>query len=118
MACRRGLTEVVKLLISKGASVDVEDCVSKLNTFLVRKETASLFLILLKNGFVPLGYAIDGGHSDIAVGLINAGAMKQMADAVMFFSQLVCNLKFKKIFLIHRERRIFFIKLVLWVSLL
>ena len=84
MACRKGLTEVVKLLISKGASVDVEDCVSELN-ILVRNGTASLFLILLKNGFVPLGSAIGGGHSDIAVELINAGAMQQMTDTVMFF---------------------------------
>ena len=41
-----------------------------------------LFLILLKNGFVPLQFAIDGYHSDIAVELINAGAM---TDTVMFF---------------------------------
>ena len=85
MACRYGLTEVVKLLISKGASVDVEDRVSEFNTFLVRNGTASLFLILLKKGFVPLGFAIGRGHSDIAVELINAGAMQQITDTVMFF---------------------------------
>ena len=65
--------------------MDVEDHVSKLNTFLVRNGTASLFLILLKSGYTPLIYAIEGGHSDIAVELINAGAMQQMTDTVMFF---------------------------------
>ena len=53
-----------------------EDHVSELNTFLLRNGTASLFLMLLKNGFVPLGSAIGRGHSDIAVELINAGAMQ------------------------------------------
>ena len=66
--------------------MDVETRVSELNTFLVRNGTASLFLILLKSGFgTPLEFAIDGGHSDIAVELINAGAMLQVTDTVMFF---------------------------------